>query len=261
MKKLHTLLLLFSICNLAFAQTEAESFKKRQLENDELNPTELIDRFLNTDFSMLFTQTDNSVVYGFIGANYQRMRIKFISVTKSQSSPDTYEVYGKSMVKNNICEFNGTIKISNVRKFKKTSFGLDDELKNKELKGQFVIIGSYSLSEDEKQNHSGVFKGTFQANFYLDKNSQFHYDDIENYSDGYNNNQFVGQWAGYKTKIEKRCNWGDFRIPNSGDFDIGAGDFSPDDKYLKFGWQSIRDLMIPSNNKIAKHTEEATWWR
>ena len=38
------------------------------------------------------------------------------------------------------------------------------------------------------------------------------------------------------TRMEK-CNWGDFRIPDSQGLDIGAGEFSPVDEHSDHGWQ------------------------
>ena len=38
-------------------------------------------------------------------------------------------------------------------------------------------------------------------------------------------------------KVQTRpCAWGHYRIPNSGDLDIGVGEFSPNPKYLSNGW-------------------------
>lgn len=222
---------------MTFGQAEATKFKNDQLKNKELIPKNVNNEFVTTDFSKLWTQTENESVYGFIGDNYQRIQVKFISVTKSKTLPDTYDVYGKSMVKNNVDEFRGTLKITNIRQAKITSFGIDDEYKNKGLKGQFVILGEYDLSEEKSLKHTGEFKGVFRTNFYLDKYAKVHYDDID-LGDSYNNNQFVGTWVQYDSKLIKRCNWGDYRIPNSGDFDIGAGDFSPS---KGAGWKNVVD--------------------
>jgi hypothetical protein len=261
MKNLFFTCLFVLCCFLTFGQTEAQKFKNKQLNNINLSKIDFKDQLSKHDFSYLFTQTDNSIIYGFIGDNYQRIRIKFISVSKDTSSPGIYIVYGKSMVKNNIDEFHGTIKISNIRKSNITEHGCEDEYKYKGFKGQFVILGDYILSENEKQKYSGVFKGTFRTDFFLDKNNKIRYDDIEYCSDSYTNNQFVGQWNAYKGNVVKRCIWGDFRIPNSGDLDIGAGEFSPDEKYLKYGWQSRHDLMVSERDKNAKQIEEAKWWQ
>jgi hypothetical protein len=259
---LFTCLILLLQLSFAFAQTEAEKFKDKELNNKELSQKELKVQLIKHDFSCLFTHTDNSDVYGFIGDNYQRIRIKFVKVTKDTLSLDSYHIYGKSMVKNNIDEFTGIIKISNIRKLKSNSYGVDDEYKNKGIKGEFIIIGEYSFEEREKQNHSGAFIGVFKSDFYLNKNDKVYYDDIELNADGYINNQFVGQWIGYKNNLIKRCNWGDFRVPNSGDLDIGAGEFSPNAKYLKYGWQNLRDLFAPNpKNENPKRKEKVKWWK
>jgi hypothetical protein len=262
MKKITLLIVLIASFNLAFAQKEAQDFKNHEIKNKYLSAKEFKTSFTDINFHNLFTETDNAYVYGFIGDNDQRIRIKFISVVKDSLKNDAYNVYGKSMVRDNIVEFHGTIVITNIRKFKTTDFGVDDQLKNKGLKGQFIILGEYSFLEDENKAHSGIFKGVFESNFYLDKNNKPHYDDIEKEADGYCNNQFVGQWIPYNNGVAKRCNWGDFRIPNSRGLDIGAGEFSPNDKYLKYGWQSLQDLVIQNpNTKKAKAIEKAKWWK
>ena len=254
---------LFAICYcLTSGQTLTQNVNNRLVQKKDLTGKVFSLSLDDFNFSTLFMHTDNSVIYGFIGDNYQRLRIKFISVSKDSLLADKYSVYGKSMVKNNICEFKGTITISNIRKYKTMSYGVDDEYKNKDIKGQYVILGSYNFTENETQAHSGTFKGAFQSNFYLDKNNKVHYDDIDKVSDGYTNNQFVGEWASYKGNIVKRCNWGDFRIPDSGDLDGGAGEFSPVDQYLKYGWQNIRDIATSNPNKEkAQRLEEAKWWK
>jgi hypothetical protein len=165
MKRLIFSLILIAYYFLALGQTEAQNFKDKQLDDTSLYEIDLKDKFAKYDFSAIFTQTDNSMVYGFIGDNYQRIRIKFISLKKDTLSQDTYLVYGKSMVKNNICEFHGTFTISNIRRYKKISYGVDDEYKNKGIKGQFIILGDYSLSENQNQNYSGIFKGHFSQIF------------------------------------------------------------------------------------------------
>jgi hypothetical protein len=255
-----TCLFVFS-CLWAFSQTEALNFKNKQLHNRYLTQTELKDQLEKYDFSKLFTHTDNSIIYGFIGNNYQRIRIKLISVTKDLLLLDTYHVYGKSMVKNNINEFNGTIKLSNIRKLSRLLHGCENESEYSGYNGEFILLGDYNFQENNKQNHAGIFKGSLRSDFFINKKNRIQYNDIEICSDNYSNNQFVGQWVAYNGNIIKRCNWGDFRIPNSGHFDIGAGDFSPDDKYLKYGWQGVRDLDNGQNSKKAKIIENVKWWK
>lgn len=235
MRSLLLLILISLYSASSFAQPNAERYKAAELNSKALAPAELKDKLSKFDFSHILIHTDNSLVYGFIGDNYQRIRVKIISITKTGA--DTYTAYGKSMVKNNIDEFRGTLNITNIRRFKETPYGVDDEYKGKGIKGAYIILGTYNFAEAANQQHSGVFKGTFRTNFYLDKNNNVHYDDIELNADGYSNNQFVGQWVSYSGKA-KTCNWGDYRIPDCGDLDVGAGEFSPNDKYAGNGWQT-----------------------
>ena len=257
------LIILFLLFNagLTFGQTESETFRNKTLQNKALGSVEIKNVRLNTQLQKLLTQTDNSVVYGFIGDNYQRLHIKIISVKQSKIA-NSFMVYGKSMARRNICDFHGVIAIKNIRKYNVTSYGLDDMYKKAGLKGQFVVVGGYSFDENQNQKNSGVFKGVFATEFYLDRNGNVRYDDIDLNADGFTNNQFVGTWTEYGSKTSKRANWGDFRIPNSGDLDIGAGEFSPGDKYLRYDWQNRRDMMNrrSAGYKKAKEIEEAKWW-
>ncbi|NOQ27719.1 MAG: hypothetical protein GQ564_20335 [Bacteroidales bacterium] len=58
---------------------------------------------------------------------------------------------------------------------------------------------------------------------------------IDSYSDSYRNNQHIGIWKPYDSENIKTCNWGNYRIPFSGDLDIGAGEFSVNSKKKKTG--------------------------
>jgi hypothetical protein len=115
-------------------------------------------------------------------------------------------------------------------------YGIDDEYKNKGILKQGVAIGTFRFEEDPSQKHVGVFKGVMTLNWYLDKFGTIHFDDLESSSDNYRNNQYVSTWTRYGTKKSKIANWGEFRIPFSGDLDIGAGEFSINPKYLGNGW-------------------------
>jgi hypothetical protein len=225
-------------------------------------PIERIAVLEKHDYAKLWIQTDNAQVFGFIGDNYQRIRIKIISVTKDSADGSLYHVAGKSMVKNNVCNFKGVIKISGIRRYKETSYGVDDSYRNK-VKGQYSLTGNYTFYEVKTQNHTGIFKGIFQTDFYVNKQNDIIYDDIDMQADGFSNNQFVGSWTSYNSTATKTCNWGDYRMPNSGKFDVGAGEFSPDAKDKSLGWQTIVDRF--SQDKIkqsaAKKEEERAWWK
>lgn len=245
----------------AFAQKNIQinEWEKLILRNKELSKKEYWKNILKYDFGSLWTNTDNSAVYGFIGPNYQRIRVKIISAEKDGKNPDIYTVSGKSMIKKNVCPFSGTIKIIKARAYRKMHWGVDDAYKNKGIKTQGIIIANYRFSE-KGCIFSGVFEGRLMTKWYIDGNGQLKYDDIEKNLDSYGNNQFAGIWRYHRGEIVKNANWGDYRIPLSGDLDGGAGEFSPVDKYLQFGWQNYRNAYF-NNNQQARQEEENYWWK
>ena len=204
---------------------------------------------------------------GFIGNDYQRFKIHYLSVKKNQENPYQYLVTGKTKVKNNICNFSGTITIIKSKTCKdmitmimpKTFKGCHD-LRYKEG----VACCECDFFEDSTQQSSGIITGKLKTQFYLDSNENIFYDNLNDISDGFTNNQFIGTWKSYKTNITKKCNWGDYRIPDCGDLDEGAGEFSPYETYLKYGWQSYRTANWNSDSagsKKAKLIENEQWWK
>lgn len=193
---------------------------------------------------------------GYIDDNYQRFYIHYITITKSKDNPYQYKVFGKTKVKDNICSFNGTITVRKAMLYKES-----DDPRYK----QGSVICDVVFYEDSTQFSSGVIKGTLTSEFYLDKKGKLHYDALVFGADGFSNNECRATWTSYKTGKSKKCNWGDFRIPDSGDFDIGAGEFSVADKYVKNGWENYRLAWnnYPDTPEVikARQKEVAKWWK
>jgi hypothetical protein len=175
---------------------------------------------------------------GFIGDNYQRIRIKIFSIAKDNNKPQTYIINGKSAINNEIKSFQGTFIIKHIKHLTDMHRGVDDEYKNEGIKVQGVLIGEYKLDQDRNLENSGYFEGVLSALWYINKAGEIKFDNIQFESDPYRNNQFVGIWTSYDGIKKMRSNWGDYRIPDSGDLNIGAGEFSPNEKYRKNGWES-----------------------
>lgn len=212
-----------------------------QLENpkyntDELKTDNLIDKYLAYDFSTLLIPKSDFI--GYIGDDYKRIYIYYTSITKDTLTND-YKITGLSLVGNNKCDFEGTIKIKQIREYKNMHFGVDEIYKNEGIKAQGLLIGEYNLKENINQQHSGEFIGIMTLYWYIDRFDILHYDDIEWVSDNYKNNQYIGVWKDYKNGSQKICNWGVRRIPFSDDLDIGAGEFSSNPKYNDKGWKKI----------------------
>lgn len=195
-------------------------------------------KYLKQDFSVVWKYHKNDESLGFIGEHYQRIRIKILSAVKDKNKLQTYIVNGKSAVDNEIKPFQGTFTIRQIKLLTDMRWGVDDEYKNKGIKAQGVLIGEYKLYQDRNLENSGFFEGLLSALWYITDAGEIKFDNIEFESDSYRNNQFVGTWTSYDRTKKIKSNWGDYRIPDSGNLDIGAGEFSPNKKYLKNGWES-----------------------
>ncbi|MEO6148633.1 MAG: hypothetical protein ABIP28_00650 [Mucilaginibacter sp.] len=250
MKRSLLFLLFIVFCLSSSAQETNKLLKSIPVQQ---NPSLANDSLLAAyDLSPIWLYTQNSMVFGYIGEGYLRIRVKFITITKDKTANDVYHVYGKSMVKTNITEFRGTLKINHI--LKRITAGTDT--------AKYAITGEYNFAESRDLPHSGIFKGFFVSKIYIDKANKVHYDDIDLNADSFANNQFTGDWNNYNNIQVQRCNWGDYRIPNSGDFDGGAGEFFPNSKYISMGWQNVVDLNAGGEKGAqAKKEEEREWWK
>ncbi|WMN11506.1 hypothetical protein QYS49_38610 [Marivirga salinae] len=191
---------------------------------------------------------------GFFGDSYQRFYIHFISVVQNTNNPLEYFVFGKTKLKDNISTFQGIIQIKEIEELIRHEYPEFTHGK---------INGTYSFYEDTKKNGSGKFEGIFHSYWLIDEENEVEYDAMMIGADGYSNNMFNGYWISYKTGKEYQCNWGDYRIPESGDLDMGAGEFFPNDQYMNKGWQTYLDQFgdpdKPETQK-AREVENAKWW-
>lgn len=263
-------LFLFSIClSTAYAQNNEESqkFLTETLNQPILTQEELLSEFVSHDFSSVWMKYDENIL-GFIGDDYQRLYINYLVVIKNSVSPTKYYVYGKSKVMANICRFMGEIEILHIRKIddpQKTQryeaakdYQDTDEVKRLS-KEEYILLAKYQFYEDPDQKGTGVFRGIFKTNFYVEEGMIFYNDLDLRYSDSFSNNQHVGTWTSYASGATKKANWGEFRIPYSGDLDWGAGEFSPNKKYLENGWETYYKAYIKQDT-TAQKVEEERWW-
>jgi hypothetical protein len=161
----------------------------------------------------------------------------FTTIKKNEPYAMKYEITGYSVVHNNKCDFSGSIVITQIREFKQMHFGADDKYKNAGIQSQGIAYGRYSFKENPDQSHVGIFEGNMALWWYVDKDGEIRFDDIRKNADSFKNNQYCGTWTEYGKSKSKPCNWGEYKIPFSGDLDIGATEFSVNPKYLDQGWK------------------------
>lgn len=247
---------------------ESIAFRRTQLVSAEIKPAEKLSQYTRYDFGPLWTQTSNETVVGFIGPNCQRLRVKILTARRDSADGMRYYLTGKTQVAGHTNSFSGTLVLRQVRELRKLE-PITEAAPNAAIQAfrlarqEGFALADYELHEEPNQPKSGVFRGVARTNWYVNKHSQLRYDELYGAGDGYCNNQFVGTWTSYATRKSLRCNWGDYRIPNSGDFDIGAGEFSPADKYLAFGWQDVREDAIEGNEAARRREARTaqTWWK
>jgi len=208
------------------------------------------------DLSNLWISNKSERQLGFIGNNYQRLHVRFLSIIKNPNDSLEYLVYGKSMVSDNICEFQGVLKIKESYYIKSLEYPSGEN---------GILTGEYSFYENPNSTHSGIFKGRFSTYWYKDKKGDIHYNDLWKSSAMYNNNQFAGIWTEYGKDKGLIANWGDSRIPLSGDLDVGTSEFCPAVKYASNGWIMflIANGASPDRMNIdeARRSENREWWK
>ena len=118
--------------------------------------------------------------------------------------------------------------------------------------------------EDSSVTGSGKITGELDTDWKISNANKITYDALLLVADGYSNNVFTGIWKGYRKNVIKKCHWGDFRIPDCGNLDIGTGEFMVNNKYLKNGWKSYvgqdNDLN-PQVQRKARAEEIRKWWK
>ena len=188
-------------------------------------------KFDKFDFSNILA--DNRIKFlGYIGANYHRLRINFDNVKKISRSK--YIVSGDYKITGEARPFSGEIQITKIKKYTNFNYGVDDFMKGK-INAQGIALATYFIKGETEKFQA---KGYMLTRWYIDNDEKLLYDDISEDKDLYANNLFCGECE--VGKIQTRpCAWGHYRIPNSGDLDIGAGEFSPNPKYLGNGWSDF----------------------
>jgi len=239
-----------------YAQESATTDFTGQIKSYDLSVILTADSILLEDRVDKKDKIKRAEIRGFIGDDFQRLQIHFISVIQNPANPLEYYAYGKSRVKKTICSFQGIITIKQARLY---TNGDIPEYK------QGYTVCEVVLYEDKKQQSTGYFKGQLKSHFIIDHKGEFRYDAIMFAADGFSNNQFVGTWTSYRNSTVKKCHWGDYRIPECGNLDVGAGEFMVNEDYLKNGWETYMTawLSMKETPEVieARKKETEQWWR
>ncbi len=210
--------------NIELKQKQENEIEKNSKEKLENITSKFISEF---DISTMLLNK----YFGAFGKNYQRIDLKIKSINKKLDSPSEYLLTGTTILKNKEVPYEGLIKINMVEKSNLNPYQIDDST-NYTIK----INSNYRLIEDQSISGSGIFQGTLDFVLVLDNENKLYNDLWEWWGDGYSNFQFQGTWTSSKG-TEYKCIFGDGRLENSGDLDIGDGVFVPNEKYYNYGWK------------------------
>ena len=236
---------------LTIAQSPGHTDFFASIKQYDLSKLWSADSLLSQDDGLKFPFPES---LGFIGNNFQRFYIHYLTVRKSETNPYVYDVTGKTRVRNAICRFSGTITIVGAMMNKQS-------YKPPYKEGSVDAIVRFY--EDSTQPGSGSIKGKLISEFCINRKNELQYDAILLAADGYSNNQATTVWKSYKTGVAKICNWGDYRIPGSRGLDVGAGVFYVDEKYIRYGWETYYKANGPHSPEAAKARaiEAREWWK
>lgn len=221
------------------------------------------------DFGQIFSTVkdeEEDIQNGIFGVNCYRLQM-FVSDYYQQVNPREFHITGADKRGEQVYFFSGTLQIDHLLQYKYNTENSDNP--------QYVLVGHYRIVEEESTPGSGSFCGTFgiyvkvdvQYTFLDDKlNRRITLDDNAAVSDGYGNRNFVGTWTSHFTHTTLKAIWADNRIPYSFDFDCGAGEMTPCDKYIANGWESFvagdeYKEVKDSEGNITGYERKNKWWR
>ncbi|MGC9344740.1 MAG: hypothetical protein ACP5E3_18680, partial [Bacteroidales bacterium] len=151
MKTLFSILIISILSYSGLFGQEPDSLQN-SLKEVEVDSTQefLLTAIENSDIGFLWAGSqsqDNRL--GFIGENFQRLQIRFLSVIQNFDNPYEYFMYGKTKVKDNICEFQGSLIIREA--------GVVEDEDYPDINRAY-LAGDYVLFEDQSCLHSGIFR-------------------------------------------------------------------------------------------------------
>ena len=227
-----------------------------ELRNTDLSRMIIPDSILtNPDYCsqkdefMFIEKTSEFEPIGYRGRDFQRFYIHYDSVRFMGNG--VYKVEGRTRYRDTIRLFSGTITLDSMRLNKG---------KHLPSTGKFgKLCGHYQFDEDEFSG-GGVLTGKMRIGF-AKINGRFYYDAFKlGLADGYSNCQYEGVWTSKGLTRMEKCNWGDFRIPDSQGLDIGAGEFSPVDEHSGQGWQIYTCGWAENDSLQAIYQADMQWF-
>ena len=201
------------------------------------------------DEFMFIEKTSEFEPIGYRGRDFQRFYIHYDSVRFMGNG--IYKVEGRTRYRDTIRLYSGTITLDSMRLNKG---------KHLPSTGKFgKLCGHYQFDEDEFSG-GGVLTGKMWIGF-AKINGRFYYDAFKlGLADGYSNRQYEGVWTSKGLTRMEKCNWGDFRIPDSRGLGSGEAEFISRDSCLDRGWRIYTYGWAESDSLQAIYQADMQWF-
>jgi hypothetical protein len=194
-------------------------------------------------------------VLGFCGPKYERIRFKILRMSKNPNNPLEYLMVVKTLWRDTVHTFKGKLVIKDAKIFTYCELPLFE-------KG--YVQAELNLKEKTDSTEITI-QGNIKSYFLLDDRGKFRYNTIGFQSEKFCNNQFKGTWNNILRKESLVCNFGDYKIPEAGDLDIGDGEFVLNTTYLPNGWmgyyQANKSFPDTPEFEEAWKKEFFPWWK
>lgn len=180
------------------------------------------------------------IIVGYRGPNYQRFDMRIFDAKKITQTK--YQVMGEAQCMQQKFSVRGVVILDSIGKIPQSyDYDFIEDFTPGYFKFPLAIgclYAHYEMAANDGARDIAKLEGK-SCYLVLDYEGKVYYDAFDFPSDGYRNNQYEGFWIDLVEGDTMVCNWGDGRIPNSHDMDIGAGEFSVDPKYRKYGWEDF----------------------
>lgn len=245
--------------SLSTAQSLADNLREEVLTGVHVQSKNELASFCSYNFATIWKFGITHEYNGFASDSMTRVRLKFCSLRRKSST--LYAVKGFFLYKDQMSSFHGDLKLTDVALINPYDEGCEDPYPIDRIRAEGIVLANFRFALSD----SGYLTGTCSAGWWIDSTNHIHVNYRGDCADGFVNNQFAGTYYSSSMRQSVEIAWGDFRIPFSGDLDLGAGEFSPNPKYADQGWQSYLDAyeapQSPSSHVYQIYPEkDSVYW-
>lgn len=157
---------------------------------------------------------DTRLYSGYFGGGWYSELDSFSLDRIEKISPIEYIVEGMMSINDRENAFSGSFFVEDVRQLYELDYGIDARMVEGKVKNRGVVVARFYLDTDKQYDDHGMLQGVVFSRWYVDMAGELQYDDLGDFSEYYDNNQFVGTFIAYDRDQPLNCAWGQYRVPD-----------------------------------------------